>query len=123
MKKVRRVRALIKEPGQDFKTEYVDLSYQTFEELFKTVPSEVFQMQVLACRNAIVIFSYSSEVENCKVFDTVFNGTIMFVGEKTRGGYCDLNDKDDDLIRRFTRTPEDYRIKRLRSGGTYLWEI
>ena len=119
--KNRSIRVLIKEPKKEFRTEYIDLTFEKYVELFGVEPKNTFQMQILACKNAVIVFTYESDVENCRVFDTTFNGTIMFIGQKNRGEYCDLSSHDSEIIKRFTRTPEDYKKKR--AGFKWLWQV
>lgn len=123
MKKNRTVRALIKRPGEDFKTEYVDLTYEFFAEFFGVEPKDTLQMQLLACKNAVIVFTYESTVENCKVFDTTFVGPVMFIGQTQRGTFSDLTSSDDKIIRRYTRTPEDYKPKKKRAWYNWLWQV
>lgn len=123
MKRNRSIRVLIKEPGKEFRTEYIDLTFEKYVELFGVEPKDTYQMQVLPCHNALVVFTYNSEKENCRVFDTVFNGTIMFVGQKIRGEFCDISSKDIEIIKRFTRTPFDYNPKKKRAWCKWLWQI
>ncbi len=123
MKRNRSIRVLIKEPGKDFRTEYINLTFEKYVELFGVEPKDTYQMQVLPCHNALVVFTYESEEENCRVFDTVFNGTLLFVGQRERGTYCDLSAKDSEIIKRFTRTPIDYKPKKKRAWYKYLWQI
>lgn len=122
-KRSRSIKVLIKEPGKEFRTEYIELTFEKYVELFGCEPKDTYQMQVLPCNNAVIVFSYASDLENCKVFDTTFTGTIMFVGQRERGEFCDLSLHDDYIIRKYTRDYKVYKPKKKRVWGKFAWEI
>ena len=118
---------LLKRPGESFETVYFDFSAENMLEYFGVDSlDKIVSMSCLLCKGASVFHTYSSNLNNCKVFNYVFDGALMFVGEKPNGTYCNISTRDIENIKRCTVdyvTPPKTKKKRLSWSREFIWEV
>lgn len=124
MRKPKSIRVLLKRPDKDFETVYFDFTAQNMLEYFGVDSlDEIFSMNCLLCKNTIVMNTYSSNEKNCEVFNTVFDGPLIFVGERHNGTYCDISTEDAETVKHWTVEPSAKPKKKRVFGGKFLWEV
>lgn len=116
---------LLKRPGESFETVYFDFSAESMLEYFGVDSlDKIISMSCLLCKGASVFHTYSSKENNCKVFNYLFDGALMFVGEKPNGTYCNISDEDIESIKRWTVDfIAEPKKKRLRWSREFIWEV
>lgn len=124
MKKIKSIRVLLKRPDKEFETVYFDFTEKNILEYFNVESlDEIVSSSMLLCDNAVIMNTYSDDTKNCTVFNTVFDGALMFIGTKPDGTYCDITFEDVDTIKRWTYVPAVKPKKKRVSWGRFLWEI
>ena len=124
MRKPKKYLVLLKRPDKEFETVYFDFTAQNMLEYFGVKSlDEIVSMACLLCKNAVIMNTYSSDTKNCTVFNTNFDGALIFIGTTENGNYCDITSEDVDTIKRWTYVPATKPKKKRVSWGKYLWEI
>ncbi len=124
MRKPKSFRVLLKRPDKEFETVYFDFTAQNMLEYFNVESlDEIVSSAMLLCDNAVIMNTYSSDERNCRVFNTEFDGALMFIGTKPNGTYCDITFEDVDTIKRWTLVPAVKPKKKRVSWGRFLWEV
>ena len=124
MRKPKSIRVLLKRPDKEFETVYFDFTESNMLKYFNVENlSEIVSSSMLLCDNAVIMNTYSDDTKNCSVFNTVFDGALMFIGTKPDGTYCDITFEDVDTIKRWTYVPIEQFKKKRASWGRYLWQV
>ena len=124
MKKAKKYLVLLKRPDKEFETVYFDFTAQNMLEYFNVESlDEIVSSSMLLCENAVIMNTYSDDTKNCTVFNTNFDGALMFIGTTPNGNYCDITSDDVDTIKRWTYVPAVKPKKKRVSWGKFLWEI
>lgn len=106
MRKPKKYLVLLKRPDKEFETVYFDFTAKNMLEYFGVESlDEIVSSSMLLCDNALIMNTYSDETKNCQVFNTVFDGALMFIGTKPNGTYCDISSQDIETIKRWTYVP------------------
>ena len=124
MRKPKKYLVLLKRPDKEFETVYFDFTAKNMLEYFGVESlDEIVSSSMLLCDNALIMNTYSDETKNCQVFNTNFDGALMFIGTKPNGTYCDISSQDIETIKRWTRVPMVKPKKKRVSWGKYLWAV
>ena len=124
MRKPKSIRVLLKRPDKEFETVYFDFTAQNMLEYFNVESlDEIVSSAMLLCENAVIMNTYSDDTKNCTVFNTNFDGALMFIGTTPNGSYCDITSEDVDTIKRWTYVPAVKGKKKRVSWGKFAWEI
>ena len=124
MRKSKKYLVLLKRPDKEFETVYFDFTAQNMLDYFGVESlDEIVSIAMLLCDNAVIMNTYSSDVRNCSVFNTNFDGALIFIGTKENGSYCDITSEDVDTIKRWTCVPAVKGKKKRVSWGKFAWEI
>lgn len=124
MRKPKSIRVLLKRPDKEFETVYFDFTAQNMLEYFGVESlDEIVSSAMLLCDNAVIMNTYSDDTKNCTVFNTNFDGALMFIGTTPNGNYCDITSDDVDTIKRWTYVPAIKPKKKRVSWGKFVWEI
>ena len=124
MRKPKSFRVLLKRPDKEFETVYFDFTAQNMLEYFNVETlDEIVSSSMLLCDNAVIMNTYSDDTRNCSVFNTNFDGALMFIGTTDNGDYCDITSDDVDMIKRWTYVPAIKPKKKRVSWGKFLWDI
>ena len=124
MRKSKKYLVLLKRPDKEFETVYFDITTQNKLDYFGVESlDEIVSSSMLLCDNAVIMNTYSDDTKNCSVFNTEFDGALMFIGTNPNGTYCDITSKDVDTIKHWTYIPAVKPKKKRVSWGKFLWEV
>ncbi len=124
MRKPKSIRVLLKRPDKEFETVYFDFTEKNMLDYFSVESlDEIVSSAMLLCDNAVIMNTYSDDTKNCSVFNTEFDGALMFIGTNPNGTYRDIKPEDVDTIKRWTYIPAVKPKKKRVSWGKFLWEV
>ena len=114
--KVKQIRALIKSPGEEPRTEYVDNTVSNFQEI---MGGEYLIASVLGFDVALFFINNAKNKYNCKIFNVELYGTILFTSTTPQGVPKDITDEDVSFVKRYI-IPPNSKNKGVRAAISFI---